>query len=492
MRQLGGRLPRPHAAWRWLMGFGLLAGLGGATWYVNNFQNTSSKAFAQSPEVPQVSVEDSSAVRNSLPLVTSAPALPSTEKPTPFRRDPFAQVPREQTEEHPHVASNDPFTARAGESGPWAPRAPQAEAEPQAGNQAPPLLPATPQHERGAFTPFAPRNEVERVQFTPVQQTEPAPPNETQDLFAPAAEPIEKPVPEPASNPFGALAPPIEERMEAPSADNNPFPPVVPVGPAETTPEQPSPSPAPLAPLAPAEPTPQPAPTLSPVFPTEPAPAPASSLLPEPQVQTPLTPPAETYQPTPVNTPPARNFEPAPLENTQRPLLSPAPASRISVQEPSVPAEQVYKVQSGDNYWTISKGFYGTGRYFGALAEYNKHRIPTPEKMKPGMFVLIPDASVLHQRFPKLAGPDPSKPKVELPSGFFLDAQGHPSFRVGEGDTLGGIAQIHLGRVTRAEQIYLMNKDRIRDPNNLKIGTVLRLPVDAAQVGFAPGEAVYR
>jgi nucleoid-associated protein YgaU len=173
------------------------------------------------------------------------------------------------------------------------------------------------------------------------------------------------------------------------------------------------------------------------------------------------------------------------LEQGSFPSLSSPPATAASATQPAVAEDRIYEVQPGDNYWSISKAFYNSGRYFGALAQYNAHRIPSPEKMKPGMKVLIPDALVLHQRFPKLVGSAEAKPV--LPTGFFVDEQGQPAYRVGSGDTLGGIAQLHLGRVSRAGQLYGMNKDRIRDPNNLTLGTVLRLPADASQIQMATG-----
>lgn len=183
---------------------------------------------------------------------------------------------------------------------------------------------------------------------------------------------------------------------------------------------------------------------------------------------------------------------PAPLAPLDRPTLSVPPATGVSMNQPAIAEERIYEVQSGDNYWSISRYFYGTPRYFSALAEYNRHRIPDPNKMRPGMKVLGPDASILHDRYPKLTGPDPSKPSVQQPSGFFVDQNGQPAFRVGKGDTLTSIAQMHLGRVSRWSQVYSMNQQVITDPNNLKIDTILRLPADACQVQVVSGDSLLR
>jgi nucleoid-associated protein YgaU len=157
-------------------------------------------------------------------------------------------------------------------------------------------------------------------------------------------------------------------------------------------------------------------------------------------------------------------------------------------------AIEVHVVRSGDSYWTIAKECYGAGRYFNALAAYNKSRIPDPQRMRPGMKVLVPDRTVLESRFPTLVGGSysPDGPSLAQPSGLFLDAGGQPSYRVGKGDSLTTIAQKHLGRSSRWVQIYGMNRDRIPDPNSLTTGTVLRLPGDASHVGLAPEGASSR
>jgi nucleoid-associated protein YgaU len=169
-----------------------------------------------------------------------------------------------------------------------------------------------------------------------------------------------------------------------------------------------------------------------------------------------------------------------------------SPVQQSSTPQEPLPADDVYQVQSGDNYWTISRQFYGSARFFSALAAYNQQRIPDPSKMKPGMYVLVPHIEVLHQQYPQLTGGGPRDPGENQPPGFFVDDAGHPAYRVGKGDTLTEIAQKHLGRASRWVQIYGMNKDRIPDGKTLKIGSVLQLPADASQIQLAPANADIR
>ncbi|NOX57113.1 MAG: LysM peptidoglycan-binding domain-containing protein [Planctomycetes bacterium] len=165
-----------------------------------------------------------------------------------------------------------------------------------------------------------------------------------------------------------------------------------------------------------------------------------------------------------------------------------SPGSKKSLPAPfsSGGRSGTYVVQENDTFWTISKRVYGTARYFQALALYNKHRVPDPQRMRPGTKIETPAPDVLKARFPQLfarvkaAGGDRApaggKGKSEAPPGFFLGLSGEPLYRVGKSDTLTQIAQKHLGRSSRWIQIYQLNRDRLKDPNDLKIGRSCACP----------------
>jgi nucleoid-associated protein YgaU len=177
---------------------------------------------------------------------------------------------------------------------------------------------------------------------------------------------------------------------------------------------------------------------------------------------------------------PTRIEEPPTARSTQTMFTTETlPAAAAAAQQ-----DDFHKVQSGDNYWTISRDHYGSARYFAALAEYNRKRIMRPEHMKPGMIVLIPSVDLLNERYPKLTGyvPQEKLPPGVPVQGFFVDAQGQPMFRVGKNDTLTDIAQAHLGRSTRWVHIFDKNRHQLKDPNSLTTGMILVLPPDASQV----------
>ncbi|MEI8021570.1 MAG: LysM peptidoglycan-binding domain-containing protein [Schlesneria sp.] len=190
---------------------------------------------------------------------------------------------------------------------------------------------------------------------------------------------------------------------------------------------------------------------------------------------------------------PREERRPAPVTFDDR-SFSPesSPRSGGAVSGPS------YVIEPSDNFWTISRKRYGAGRYYMALAKHNQQIISDPKRMKPGVAIATPDVSVLEQQYPdlipKAAPPEPvpsvattqtrQARKVEDsgPAGFFVSNDGTPMYRVSGQDTLSDIAKSHLGRSSRWVQILEMNRKVLQDGNELKIGTVLRLPPDASRV----------
>ena len=183
------------------------------------------------------------------------------------------------------------------------------------------------------------------------------------------------------------------------------------------------------------------------------------------------------------------------------------------------PAGESYRVAPDDTFWKISRKQYGTARYFQALARHNQERVPDPTKLRPGTLISTPPAAVLEQRYSELiersanyrgkvdlgADSDASAPRFEKPalddelserpdptegkagaSGYFYGKNGAPMYRIGSDDTLTGIAQRCLGRASRWSEIYEQNRDVLDNPDDLKLGTVIRLPSDASRVGLVP------
>lgn len=192
----------------------------------------------------------------------------------------------------------------------------------------------------------------------------------------------------------------------------------------------------------------------------------------------------------------------------------PAPTREVSTQEfgsfqeESFQQQSVqsaggeYTVQNGENFWTISKKLYGSGRYFQLLAELNKNRVSDPRKMRPGLKLLTPDRASIDAQYQarnkaaqttvsRFEGKKTARKKGK-PSGFFISQDGRPMYRVGGNDTLTDISQKHLGRSSRWYQIYQINRQKLQNPNKLQIGAELQLPYDASRVSLVPGNSSSR
>ena len=195
----------------------------------------------------------------------------------------------------------------------------------------------------------------------------------------------------------------------------------------------------------------------------------------------------------------------------------PAPAARIdedfaprATSQALVPGD-TYNIEPNDNFWTISRKKYGTGRYFMALSQHNLSVIPDPKRMKPGVTIATPSTDLLEKTYPTLipkAAPsdtalagESSAPSTAIrrtnattneEAGFFVSTDGVPMYRVGSEDTLSDIAKRHLGRSSRWVQVFEMNRDTLTDGNTLKVGTLLRLPGDASRVDVVGTPRVIR
>ena len=65
-------------------------------------------------------------------------------------------------------------------------------------------------------------------------------------------------------------------------------------------------------------------------------------------------------------------------------------------------------------------------------------------------------------------------------------------YRIGESDTLSGIAVRTLGRASRWQEIFTLNRDRLPSMDRLAVGDELRLPPDASYVQFVGKYFEYR
>ncbi|MBS0208475.1 MAG: LysM peptidoglycan-binding domain-containing protein [Planctomycetes bacterium] len=141
---------------------------------------------------------------------------------------------------------------------------------------------------------------------------------------------------------------------------------------------------------------------------------------------------------------------------------------------------EAYTVQPNDSYWTIAERVYGSGKYFKALEEHNRERVPNSGKLRVGDQVATPSIETLERQYadltPKRRNP-PAQPSLTVPVSARNSEHAGRVYKVRQGDTLFDIARYELGKASRWSEIYELNRDRLGDDFDfLTPGTELLLP----------------
>jgi nucleoid-associated protein YgaU len=71
-------------------------------------------------------------------------------------------------------------------------------------------------------------------------------------------------------------------------------------------------------------------------------------------------------------------------------IQAPAAAAAAAGNAPSTTAARSYTVQAGDSLSKIAKQFYGDANKYMKIFEANKDKLTDPDKIKPGMDLVIP------------------------------------------------------------------------------------------------------
>lgn len=183
------------------------------------------------------------------------------------------------------------------------------------------------------------------------------------------------------------------------------------------------------------------------------------------------------------------------------------PARRTARSSTPPPIDRVepvrHVVQSGENYFTIARHYYGTGRFWKALAQANAQLTPDPAKLHVGDAIKVPppeqlDPALIEPPTAVAEGPRrdaEAKRAAQAGAGGVLLPVGRPSrpaeraeleperpaptHTVRSRETLRTIARDRLGDSRRESEILELNLDRIASPADLRPGIRLRLPADA-------------
>lgn len=136
--------------------------------------------------------------------------------------------------------------------------------------------------------------------------------------------------------------------------------------------------------------------------------------------------------------------------------------------QPPPASERLYSVQQGETLASICRREYGSTKWLGALADYNKSTVPDPARMRVGVTIRLPEAAILTGERVASAAPAVQPSAGPAPSGALR------TYTVKPGDIPGRIAQTQLGSARHVDA--LMEANPGVDPRRLKPGMVLNIP----------------
>ncbi|HRP63423.1 MAG TPA: LysM peptidoglycan-binding domain-containing protein [Phycisphaerales bacterium] len=170
--------------------------------------------------------------------------------------------------------------------------------------------------------------------------------------------------------------------------------------------------------------------------------------------------------------------EPALPDHVERVTIGPGGVHLIGPNDNNAPRSSnastqgvvFHNVQRGESLSSIAMQYYGDRALAADLAKFNN--IANPDTIRVDHRLRIPPLSQLR---PGAAPPQPAGGSNAAPRQPEQPARAQ-TYTVQAGDSLSEISQKLLGTSRRWRDIYELNKDVIRDPDNVPVGTTLRIP----------------
>ena len=170
--------------------------------------------------------------------------------------------------------------------------------------------------------------------------------------------------------------------------------------------------------------------------------------------------------------PPARTSPPAPP-----PSATPtAPLTRLVESGTSATTGDTYVVKEGDNLSYIAEEYYGDQKHWVVIRDANPG--VDPARLFVGKtLILPPKAAVLAGNWKSgAAGVKPGDAKPAAVPGNTAPRAGRATYKVAAGDSLRKIARAVLKDENRWRELYELNRDKLKSPDVVPVGTELRLP----------------
>lgn len=135
-----------------------------------------------------------------------------------------------------------------------------------------------------------------------------------------------------------------------------------------------------------------------------------------------------------------------------------------------------YTIKQGETLAKIAREKLGDEKLWRALHEINKDRIPNPNVVPSGVTIRLPNKEDL---LGATGGGTPNAPQAGEQTGAAGAAGSavrYTTYTVLPGESLSKVASKVLGTGNKWRELYELNKDVIRNPDNVPAGTVLKVP----------------
>jgi nucleoid-associated protein YgaU len=188
-----------------------------------------------------------------------------------------------------------------------------------------------------------------------------------------------------------------------------------------------------------------------------------------------------TLAPAPIQeSPPAQTMTSFPLPRNDRPqppvaqrieaVPDAAPAPAVA-QAPAAPASTpsgtalVHYVRANETLYNIAALYYGSGEMWRSIQQANPDLVGPNGRVHEGVRLVIPHPTAEPVPAARAGTPAPAKAAT---------------ITVEPGQTLSGLAMLHLGSSRHWRELLDANRDVLRSPEQLQPGMVLRLPAGTA------------
>jgi nucleoid-associated protein YgaU len=150
---------------------------------------------------------------------------------------------------------------------------------------------------------------------------------------------------------------------------------------------------------------------------------------------------------------------------------------------PAQPIAKVtyHTVKEGETLSDISSQYYNTSKHYQLIYNANKQRIPNVNSVRHGVRIVIPSlpgAQQATQQPVAAQNPIPSTPATHAPQAPVANRPASvKTYVIQESDTLSSIAKKYYGSSKAWYKLYQLNKDRISNPDRVKPGMEINVPV---------------